>query len=462
MIDATFYTLNKRKNSTIIPGNSSGTTIHVDLKGDCSVQSPTLLLRISNPSAYNYCYIPEFNRYYFISDWVAMNSTQWECTCKVDVLASFKSDIKAIRAYVVNSASFYSPLITDNRIPIDNATRIIERNGSSTSTPFSGSRSFYLTVLGGGADRSTPFSSTYELTKAQAAGIANYLSNVSGDIMNDLKEQFGNVFGCVISGVMIPANTARTSGSDGAQINLGKYNSGASGKLLSSHILNGLWEIEIPWQTDDFRRNSPYTDIALYLPFAGVSHINPIDLINNTFVHIEASLNLLTGDVLYEVGGSDGALVDSMIGIYSGNCGQKVPITQYIGNAAGQIQGIAQMAAGAATAFFNPAAGGAQLASGVINTAIASMEYTPSILGGNSGGLGEEFGYSPKLIMRYHPTSVEPDTITSTLGRPAQRVANLSALHGYVQTSGASVGGTMTDNEKREINSLLDSGIYLE
>ena len=74
MFSAVFYTHSKRVNSTLQP--SSGTSYSIDLKADSSVLNPTIELDLGqggNPTEYNYCYIAEFKRYYWVS-WTWSNS----------------------------------------------------------------------------------------------------------------------------------------------------------------------------------------------------------------------------------------------------------------------------------------------------------------------------------------------------------------------------------------------------
>jgi len=77
--------------------NKSITTIkHVSaiVKHDCSIYRPTLILHYdSTMENINYLYIPEFERYYFITNITAMTGSRYEVTCKCDVLESFKSEI---------------------------------------------------------------------------------------------------------------------------------------------------------------------------------------------------------------------------------------------------------------------------------------------------------------------------------------------------------------------------------
>lgn len=72
---------------------SSDLTISGTLRNESSVINPSFLIEITNPSSYNYCYIAEFGRYYFIRDIVSVRNNIWKIYCDVDVLMSFKTYI---------------------------------------------------------------------------------------------------------------------------------------------------------------------------------------------------------------------------------------------------------------------------------------------------------------------------------------------------------------------------------
>lgn len=66
------------------------------IKENTSVLNPIVMIdKITPPMAsyYNYMYIPEFKRYYFIQDIVSVYETMWEIHGKEDVLYSNMSDI---------------------------------------------------------------------------------------------------------------------------------------------------------------------------------------------------------------------------------------------------------------------------------------------------------------------------------------------------------------------------------
>lgn len=63
------------------------------LRDETSVINPVILIQANNLSLYNYAYIPEFHRYYYVRDIVSVRNGLWRVTMSVDVLMSFKSDI---------------------------------------------------------------------------------------------------------------------------------------------------------------------------------------------------------------------------------------------------------------------------------------------------------------------------------------------------------------------------------
>ena len=65
-----------------------------NLRNESSVVNPRIIIQTDNPSKYNYAYIPEFNRYYFITDMTSVRTNIWELSMHVDVLMSFKESIK--------------------------------------------------------------------------------------------------------------------------------------------------------------------------------------------------------------------------------------------------------------------------------------------------------------------------------------------------------------------------------
>ena len=96
----------KRVNSTARPSNATARTFDCVLKQGTSMIAPTIILDVgleTAPTAYTYAYIPDFNRYYWVRDWVNVHPV-WHCSLTCDVLASGRSEILAYNAYVLRSS----------------------------------------------------------------------------------------------------------------------------------------------------------------------------------------------------------------------------------------------------------------------------------------------------------------------------------------------------------------------
>lgn len=87
--------LNKTINN---PVNINGT-----LRQETSVINPIVLIEAENLSGFNYMYIYEFGRYYFITDIVSVRNGLWRITGKVDVLMSFKDGIETCPVILANT-----------------------------------------------------------------------------------------------------------------------------------------------------------------------------------------------------------------------------------------------------------------------------------------------------------------------------------------------------------------------
>lgn len=81
-------------NNTINKTLANETEFNIKLKGNTSITQPVVVLHSNNIILFNYAYIPEFNRYYFVDKIELFPNGIYNITLKVDVLESFKNDIK--------------------------------------------------------------------------------------------------------------------------------------------------------------------------------------------------------------------------------------------------------------------------------------------------------------------------------------------------------------------------------
>lgn len=62
----------------------------------------------------NYAYIPDFNRYYFVTDIAAVGRNLWMISLAVDVLMTYYCDIMDLSAFVARNEKLYSPFVVDD------------------------------------------------------------------------------------------------------------------------------------------------------------------------------------------------------------------------------------------------------------------------------------------------------------------------------------------------------------
>lgn len=111
----------KKHNSTEIP-TFTGTGLTCTLKEGSSIINPVLIFERANVGhSYNYVYISDFGRYYFVDD-IVYDGARVFYYCSVDVLASYKSTIGGASAYVLRSAYTYNEYTIDQYYPV--TTRI--------------------------------------------------------------------------------------------------------------------------------------------------------------------------------------------------------------------------------------------------------------------------------------------------------------------------------------------------
>lgn len=112
----TFYTVSKKRNSTEQP--TGGTTYTGSLTNESGVLNPTVIMDFGNAyPGYNYAYITEFNRYYWVNEMTAVGGALWRVSMSVDVLATYKTNIGNAHKYILRSASEFDGSITDMKYP---------------------------------------------------------------------------------------------------------------------------------------------------------------------------------------------------------------------------------------------------------------------------------------------------------------------------------------------------------
>ena len=85
---------------------TDGITLTGTLRGQSSVMSPSLQIQDIAVIGYNYCYIPDFGRYYYINGINALRSNLFELSLGIDVLMTYAESIRSNAAIVDKVQSF--------------------------------------------------------------------------------------------------------------------------------------------------------------------------------------------------------------------------------------------------------------------------------------------------------------------------------------------------------------------
>lgn len=453
-MQAKFYYLNKRKNSTKKPAdNSELATYDIKLKTDCSSLNPTIEVRLpagNNPYGWNYAFLSDFAKYYFIRDYRWNTNGYWEIDLKLDTLASHVVAIRASRYFIKFAETAYNKWIVDSRLQ--------QLTSCTTHITSGNNRIFDLDAI---ADRNILFFisedanlssggavQAFLVTQSDLKDVCHSLYTAGRTVWEDLQAQAGSASACLTKCIRVPYSVPAGAS---LPIKLGNYDTQITGKPVLGRLLLPTVQVSIPWQTNDFRRS--YHKFTLILPYVGAVPISASDILTDSMLEISVAIDILTGDVVYYVCHEDDALAP--IASYKTNCASVIPISTYQSNTLSALSSIVTGASEIANG--NWVSGIAGAVNGVFNFLAAK---SPSVVGAQTGS--PELMSTPTLITQYYPTSVSPTSISNSMGLPYFAENTLEGFTGFVQTENAHVAVACLDAERDEIESLLNNGIYLE
>lgn len=79
---------------------TDGITLVGTLRAQSSVMSPTFTVQDISVVGYNYCYIPDFGRWYYINGIDALRANLYELSLGIDVLMTYAAEIRQNYAIV--------------------------------------------------------------------------------------------------------------------------------------------------------------------------------------------------------------------------------------------------------------------------------------------------------------------------------------------------------------------------
>lgn len=464
----TLFSFSKRQNSTAVP-SSGGTAVDVVLKNETSMNNPVFLLSGARPDA-TYCQFE--GAYYFIDDVRSVRTNLWEIICTIDVLGTYRTEIGNTVAFVEYATEGNSDVI-DSRLPVVGMPSTSENVGATvadvasdgsgiiggvvvSTTGYDGCCAWITSLDGveflGRSNQTWADSILQDNPQYQYAdswsGVGQALLDCFNGYYHALKQLIasGNALDNLKSAIWLPFVLA-DGGSSAKKIYLGNYDTGIFAIPIKHPIRKWTSSIAIPWQFSDWRNNSPYTEIELYLPFFGVISIPASSVRGIESITLEFALNMISGDLICRV--YAGAVE---IGMFSTNAGVSLPVGSSNVNPLQAASGIISGLTLAANGNFAAAVG----------ITMAGLQQTPRSSGHVSGTAATGIDLYIRCKTICHDLSAAPGAAAAAQGIPLFAQRTLSSLTGYVQTRGASVQGAIRGVLRDQINDILDSGFFRE
>lgn len=475
-----FTQFSKRENSTKRPAQETFTFYDGVFKLQSGILSPTLLLTLQasdgtplNPVNWNYAYIPEFKRYYYIKEWVT-NNGQWAVFLAVDVMSTYKEFIGTSIQYVLRAASAHDGRVVDTRYPALNyvtTTSVSKNSGMSAE-----GGSYIIGVINGTVGR-TGSVSYYVMTSEEIAYIMNWLLTQGNYQFNDdLAFAILNPISYIVSCVYVPF---KVPAANVDAIKVGFWTvAGATGRALISPS-QGLGNVvlEIPDHPQVGRgiylNKNPFTRVTLSCkPFANI----PIDMFkvsgNTINCHIDCDVTNGLGTLSVYSGGN-------LLGIYYAQIGISLAMAQGASNAfvgtantmlvqsndpqIAQFEKAYEDTQAKYPDFAIPSTGGASsvvsIATTVTGIGNAIKSLMPQLQVTGSQGF---FGNIDELMTLYIEYTHIVDEDNEDIGRPLMQKRVINTLSGYILVNDADLAIDGYAGELASVKSYMNGGFFYE
>ena len=508
--NVTFFTFAKEVNSTAKPSNN-GTVIPCVANDRVDIINPVISLQrglggVNSPVQYNYCYIPDFGRYYFIENWSWGNGL-WSANCAVDVLATYKTHIGNMRAYVVRSAEEFDGSICDALYPAKNSYSYdyVANTGGNTWINNLMNGTYVVGILGDGATKFYAFTRyalsrfiNYLLSDTYAAGVVGELGLTVDSEVKAIVDPLQYITSVTYFPISFTAGTyesltIKVGYVDDVAVTAAEIDKEPSGGVDSvesvSFSFTGFQNHPDYALRGAYFNYAPWTRRFLYIPPFGLIELDCTELGANLYANVQ--IDMINGGARLHVYSQNNILITELktqIGV-SIQLSQVIAkgmglltITQKIANLTSQVMGgitggggtggmvgnirelpMSEMSgargAGAIVGGVTSAVSGI---SGFIKDAIESKVPVAHSIG-SMGGLSDLYGTPYVFSVFVRPV----DESRNTRGRPLcqERVLNSLAANnfsGYLLIADPDVTGiAATASERDMIVSFMIGGFYL-
>ena len=327
-VSAVFYKNDKKINSTKLPVSSpDDISLSVELKEVTNLFTPHLIIstdtfmsggQIVNPMRYNYCYIADFERYYFVRDWTWVLG-RWECALEIDCLASFKTEVGNTTAYVLRAASRVNPNIVDTRYPTKagyasqplHERSIVNNIWNTDLSNASISEGFYVIAVTNNDINAVGSVSHYAMSTAAMSEFMSkmyaaptWMNITDANISTDLQKMMINPIQYVTSCMWIPIgfNTSYATSTHNIPVGWWSLTLSSTVYRINDSTMSSTASATLPIkkhpQLNSYRKwlqLSPYTTAALYFPPFGFIPLDTSKMYGNEEVRVHVLVDYLTG-----------------------------------------------------------------------------------------------------------------------------------------------------------------------
>lgn len=466
-MQATFYQFAKRTNSTKRP--SGGQEFGIDLKAPCNIIDPEIKIASqSDPTGYNYCYLPTFSRYYWVKNWTYAGGL-WVASLTVDTLASYRDQIGYSTEYVVRSSAKYNGTISDGLYP---ATAEVRSVTSAFQGGFSETISGGFFVIGVIAKAANSIGAiTYVvMTPGNAKKLSaklltdvSYLSIDNAEISDSLTKVLFNPYQYIVSCNYFPFDVAKltahlplVSNVDVGwwSIDIPCWILGADNNNLTKSVSVGIPKHPQAASRGGYCNASPYTDYTIFLQPFGVIPLDASKLWGAATLSIQYTVDLFTGDSILRLFTDTNQLVHettAKLGVPI----QLSNITFDVPSGGGLLQtGVAAAFGGLQAAL----SGGSfsDVGNGILNAAQATNADVAS-----KGATGSTIAFDsvPYMVARF---KILVDDNNDDHGRPLCQRVLISSIPGYIMVDDPDIALAATAEEIDSVKSYMKNGFFYE
>lgn len=123
------------------------TLADASIRGEVDILEPKIrIVSENNLALYNYCYLPDYQRYYFITYPTEVRTNVYDLEMKVDVLETYKAQILQLEGVIGRQENIYNLYLNDDKWCVYADRQVLTRLFPSG---FSETGYYYLTMLGG-------------------------------------------------------------------------------------------------------------------------------------------------------------------------------------------------------------------------------------------------------------------------------------------------------------------------